>query len=63
MADLFKRAPRRPKFIPDEDWILSTPPSEQNSFSPPPRSDSPSFFSSGVIKTIGYESEEWPMEH
>lgn len=62
MADLFKRASSSPQLIPDGDWILCIPPSEQNSFSPPPRPDASVSFSEKAIQTIGYELEEWLME-
>lgn len=61
MNNLFKKAPRSPKLIPDEDWFFPTLPSEQNSFSHPPRLNSSINFSEEVVKTIGYKLKNFDV--
>lgn len=62
MNNLFKKAPRSPKLIPDEDWFFPTLPSERNSFSHPHRLDSPTNFSEEVVETIGYKSNNFDVD-
>lgn len=62
MNNLFKKAPRCPKLVPDEDWVFPTPPSEQNSFSHPHRLDSSINFSEEVVETMGYKSNNFDVD-
>lgn len=62
MNNLFKKAPRSPKLIPDEDWFFPTPPSERNSFSHPSLLDSPINFSEEVVETMGYKSNNFDVD-
>lgn len=61
MNNLFKKAPRSPKLIPDKDWAFPTPPSDQNSFSHPPRLDSSMNYSEEVIETVGHKSNKFDV--